>query len=54
MRIFKTKSYHIVAIADGKYLTAGEDNLITAEQPKMRARHSCGSCWMPEMIAIGF
>ena len=33
MRIFKTKSYHIVAIADGKYLTAGEDNLITAEQP---------------------
>ena len=33
MRIFKTKNYHIVAIADGKYLTAGEDNLITAEQP---------------------
>ena len=33
MRIFKTKNYHIVAIADGKYLTAGEGNLITAEQP---------------------
>ena len=33
MRIFKTKNYHIVAIADGKYLTAGEDHLITAEQP---------------------
>lgn len=33
MRIFKTKNYHIIAVAGGKYLTAGEDNLITAEQP---------------------